>query len=285
MADDRGMDATEQAQRSARVAAVFDRVAGTYDQVGVPWFTPIARRLVEGVDAQPGERVLDVGCGRGAALFALADAVGPTGGVTGIDLSAGMIDATRAEVAERGLDSVDLQVMDASAPDLPIGSYDIVVSSLVLFFLPDPSAALTAWAELLVADGRLAVSTFSTRSPLWEQIDGVFAPYLPPAMLDARTSGVSGSFGSDQGVEDLVAAAGFTDVRTVGFDLDVVLRDVAHWELWSRSHGQRAMWDLVPPAEHQAVRATVAALFESNRTDDGSLLLRQRVRLTYARRG
>ena len=40
------MEMTESAARSARVAAVFDRVADVYDQVGIPWFTPIARELV-----------------------------------------------------------------------------------------------------------------------------------------------------------------------------------------------------------------------------------------------
>lgn len=265
------------------MAAVFDRVADSYDNVGVPWFTPIARRLVQGIAPSPGERVLDVGCGRGAVLFALADAVGSTGALTGIDLSARMIEATRSAAAARGL-IADLRVMDASAPDLPAASFDAVVSSLVLFFLPDPAAALASWAALLAPDGRLAISTFGTRSPLWEQIDGLFTPYLPPAMLDARTSGGSGPFGSDQGVENLIAAAGFADVRTSSFDLDVVLDDAAHWAQWSRSHGQRAMWDLVPPAEHEEVLAAAGALIEANRIDDGTFVLAQRVRLTYARR-
>ena len=48
------MDHVEAAQRSARVAAVFDRVADTYDAVGVPWFAPIAERLVAEVAPVPG---------------------------------------------------------------------------------------------------------------------------------------------------------------------------------------------------------------------------------------
>jgi ubiquinone/menaquinone biosynthesis C-methylase UbiE len=73
------MDPKEAAQRSARVAAVFDRVADTYDAVGIPWFTPIAERLVAELVPAPGERALDIGTGRGAALWALAEAVGATG--------------------------------------------------------------------------------------------------------------------------------------------------------------------------------------------------------------
>ena len=57
------MDPNAAAQRSARVAAVFDRVADTYDAVGVPWFTPIAERLVAEMAPAPGERALDIGTG------------------------------------------------------------------------------------------------------------------------------------------------------------------------------------------------------------------------------
>ena len=78
-------------------AGVFDRAADTYDAVGVPWFQPIALRLVTELAVQPGERVLDIGCGRGAALFPLAEAAGPAGSVVGIDLSPRMVELTAAD--------------------------------------------------------------------------------------------------------------------------------------------------------------------------------------------
>ena len=105
-------------QRSQFVAGVFDRSAATYDAVGVAWFTPIAELLVAELAPQPGVHALDIGCGRGAALWPLAQAVGPAGAVTGIDLSTAMVEATRKDVSARGLSNVDLQVMNASAPDL-----------------------------------------------------------------------------------------------------------------------------------------------------------------------
>jgi ubiquinone/menaquinone biosynthesis C-methylase UbiE len=283
------VDMTEQGARSARVAALFDRVADTYENVGVPWFGPIAQGLVRLADPQPGERVLDLGCGRGAALFRLAEAVGESGRVTGIDLSANMIAATRADVSERGLSTVDLHVMDASAPSLPaVGSdpaagYDLLVSSLVVFFLPDPLAALTAWRRLLVPPhGRLAISTFGPRDPIWEAVDETFRPYLPPHMLDARTTGAAGPFGSDAGVEALVTAAGYADVRTSGFDVEVVFTDVAEWYAFSWSHGQRAMWEAVPEADRDAVKASATQRLLQARGDDGLIRLGQQIRCTLA---
>jgi ubiquinone/menaquinone biosynthesis C-methylase UbiE len=272
--------------RSAAVAAVFDRVADVYDQVGVPWFTPIARRLVRAAAPGRGERVLDVGCGRGAATIALAEAVGDSGRVTGIDLSAKMIEACTAEVAGRGLSNVDLQVMDASSPALPAAAYDVLVSSLVVFFLPDPLAALTAWRRLLVApDGRLAISTFARRDEVWNAVDATFQPYLPAGMLDARTTGAAGPFSSDESVEELVTAAGYTGARTTRFDTEVTFADVDEWQVFSRSHGQRAMWDAIPEDDHDKVKQIVAEHLEKARGADGRIQLTQQVRCTLATSG
>ncbi len=275
------MDADE---RSARVAGVFDRAADTYDQVGVAWFGPIAGGLVREAAPRPGERVLDIGVGRGAALFPLADAVGPTGRVTGIDLAPRMIEATAAAVAQRGLTNVELRVMDAGAPQLPAASYDLLVASLVVFFLPDPAAALRAWLSLLVPGGRLALATFGDAAPEWRKLDSVFAPYLPPAMLDARTSGAAGPFSSDAGVEELVTSAGYAAVRTTGFELTAAFASADQWYDWTWSHGQRGMWERVPAADLARVRATAGAQLESLRGADGQIRLTQHIRYTLAER-
>ena len=273
------------AQRSAFVASVFDRSAATYDAVGVPWFTPIAQQLVAALSPSPGQRALDVGCGRGAALWPLAQAVGPAGAVTGIDLSPVMVEATRGDVAVRGLTNVELHVMDASAPDLPAHSYDVIASSLVLFFLPEPLAALRCWHGLLAPRGRLGVATFSNQDPRWISLDDVFTPYLPAQMLDARASGTQGPFASDAGVAGLLAGAGLVDVETTSTDLVGVFDDPEHWLTWSWSHGQRAMWEAVPAADRATVRAGATELLALMAAVDGRIELTQRVRFTVGARG
>lgn len=278
------MDRDEAARRSAQVAANFDRVADTYDAVGIAWFTPIAERLVAEVAPRPGERALDLGTGRGAALWPLAAAVGSTGHVTGLDLSARMVEATRADAAERGLNAVDLLVADASEPDLPGASYDVVVASLVLFFMPDPRAALGGWAGLLAPGGRLGVSTFGPRDAAWEEVDRVFTPFLAPKLLDARTSGVSGPFASDSGVEALLTSAGLTQVRTSLLDVAVNFADVEAWRRWTWSHGQRMLWESVPPESRAGVLAAAAERLEAARAPGGGFTLTQQVRYTVGGR-
>ena len=159
-----------------------------------------------------------------------------------------------------------------------------LVSSLVVFFLPDPAGALRAWWELLVPGGRLAISTFGARDEGWAALDAVFRPYLPPRMLDARTSGEQGPFSSDEGVEKLVAGAGFTGVRTSHLELSVVFADFDHWYAFSWSHGQRVMWEAVPEADRATVRAAAAQRLEQCRDADGQFRLAQTVRYTLAER-
>ncbi|MGI3784413.1 MAG: class I SAM-dependent methyltransferase, partial [Janthinobacterium lividum] len=187
-------------------AGVFDRAAATYDAVGVPWFTPIAEGLVAELAPVAGERALDVGCGRGAVLAPVARLVGPSGSAVGIDLAPEMVRRTAADLTD--LAWVEVRVDDASAPSFPPGSFDLVASSLVLFFLDDPAAALRRWRELLVPGGRLGVATFGEQDPRWRKLDAVFLPFLPAALKDARTSGTTGPFGSDAGMEALLADAG-----------------------------------------------------------------------------
>lgn len=260
------------------IAGVFDRAADTYDRVGVPWFAPIAQGLVEELDVQPGERVLDVGCGRGAALVPLARATGPGGHALGVDLSPRMVERTAADVAD--LPWVQVRVGDASAPELPPASYDVVASCLVLFFLPDPQAATRAWTELLVAGGRLGATTFGPQDDRWKRVDDLFTPFLPPQMQDARTSGRRGPFASDEGVEELLRSAGLEDVRTARRTVRATFADPQQWLDFSWSHGQRAMWEAVPQEQHDDVRDQAFALLDG--WDD--LSFEQDVRHTLGRR-
>ena len=270
---------------SARVADVFHRVAGTYDAVGVDFFVPIAAGLVAELDPQPGERALDVGCGRGAALFPLAEAVGPDGHVTGIDIAPGMVERTAADVAAAGFDDrVSVRVGDATAPDLEPEQFDLVASSLVLFFLADPLAAVVAWYSLLVAGGRVGVTTFAPFNEEWQAVEAVFRPYLPAEMRDARVN-TGGPFSSDASMEELLTTAGFTNVRTATATVPVRFADADAWYEWTMSHGQRQMWDAVPDDEVDAVRAAAAVALDAGRRPDGQMGFDQQVRYTLGHKG
>jgi ubiquinone/menaquinone biosynthesis C-methylase UbiE len=265
--------------RHAEVAAMFDQLADSYDQVGVDFFQPIADGLVQALQPRAGERVLDIGCGRGAALLRLAVAVGPTGTLTGLDLSPAMVSAADAALVAAGY-SGEVLVADAADPPLPAASFDVVASSLVLFFLSDPGAALRSWRELLRPGGRLGISTFGPIPASWRAVDAVFDPYLPPQLLDARTSGAAGPFASDAGVAALVADAGLTEVSTHTITVPVRFSDGQHWYDWTWSTGQRKMWQFVPEDQRAAVFGRALELLEATKDSEGRIGFDQPVRYT-----
>jgi SAM-dependent methyltransferase len=184
----------------------------------------------------------------------------------------------------RDLPQVEVRVGDAMAPDLPAESYDVVASCLVLFFLPDPAAALRAWLPLAAPGGRIGVTTFGEIDPRWTALSDVFTPFLPPHVLDARTSGTRGPFASDDGMEQLLADAGWTDVRTVTDEVLVRFGTPQQWEAFSMSTGQRGMWMAVPADQRDAVRAEAYHRLAADADSDGSTTYWQRIRHTLARR-
>lgn len=270
---------TDQA-KVAQVAALFDTVAADYDAQGVGFFQPIASGLVDAVAPRPGERVADLGCGKGAATLPLARAVGPEGHVDAVDISTAMVEQLRARAAEAGLGNVLAAPMDVRDPMLPRASYDLVCSSLVLFFLPDPAAALRSWLGLLRPGGRLGVATFGPADDAWRHVDSVFDPYLEQVELDARSSGRKGPFASDAGMEELVAGAGFAEVRTRTHELEVRFADVRQWHAFGMSTGQRRMWALVPEADRADLVEEARRRLELAPHPEGGYVFHQQIRYT-----
>lgn len=103
-------------------------------------------------------------------------------------------------------------------------------------------------------------------------------------MLDARTSGCSGPFGSDEGVEQLLRSAGLVGVRTVSRTIDAAFRDAEHFVEFSRSHGQRAMWDHVPDDALDDLHDEVVRAAGASAGANGRITFQQDVRYTLGAR-
>ena len=155
--------------------------------------------MVAAAALQPGERVLDVGSGRGAVLLPAAAAVGSAGHVDGIDLAPGMVARLGEDIA--ALPNATITLGDAENPPVQ-GPYDAVVSGLVLFMLPDPGAALAV--QPVAAAGRPArvLLLLARRRPM-VAVYAAVRTLVPPSVtpLD-RKRGTRGPFGDDDSLTE-----------------------------------------------------------------------------------
>jgi demethylmenaquinone methyltransferase/2-methoxy-6-polyprenyl-1,4-benzoquinol methylase/phosphoethanolamine N-methyltransferase len=107
---------------------------------------------------QPGDRVLEVGCGTGDVAIAACAPAGPSGSVSGIDAGPEMIAVARAKAARAGV-TVDFRVEPIEALTYPDDTFDIVLSSLMMHHLPDDlkRQGLAEIARVLKPGGRLLI--------------------------------------------------------------------------------------------------------------------------------
>lgn len=235
-------------QRTTRqtVAAIFDRAAATYDQVGPSFFAHFGHRMVELAHLAPGERVLDIATGRGAALFPSSDAVGSSGRVTGIDLAPAMVVATRSEVIAQGHTNITLLPMDAAALAFDDASFDAVLCGFAVFLLPDPRAALREWQRVLKPGGRLVLSTWiSPFGPEFQWFEPLQHTVLPPLTAPSASSAEPPVFDTPDGLTALLAQAGFTAITVSVETARFIYADEETWwtSLWS--HGIRGWLEAV----------------------------------------
>jgi SAM-dependent methyltransferase len=138
--------------------ADFDGVAPVYDTCVGPFANPIFSAALDALSARltRAARVLDVGCGPGAALLRLARLI-PDGEVVGIDVSRGMLEIAAERARAAGVRNVALfQVGAAEIPARFRGEFDLAYSCLVHHHLEDPRAAVRAISAALRPGGAYA---------------------------------------------------------------------------------------------------------------------------------
>ena len=135
-------------RRLRRIRRGYDAWARVYD-----WFARatasvggVRTACVDALDLDPGDTVVEFGCGPGVNLPALRGAVGPSGRVVGVDVSPRMLDRAAGLVERRGWGNVSLVEADAERP--PVAAADGVLATFVTSLLADPYAVVSRWFDL-----------------------------------------------------------------------------------------------------------------------------------------
>ena len=123
------------------------------------------QRVVTLAQLQPGEQVLDVGCGTGTLALEVARRVGRSGRVAGIDPGPQQIARACAKAARRGL-SIEFQIGVIEQLPFPDQTFDVVFSTLMMHHLPAPlkRQGLSEIARVLKTRGRLVLADFTHKA-------------------------------------------------------------------------------------------------------------------------
>lgn len=180
-------------------------------------------RLLDAAAPSAGQNVLDLGCGTGDVLLALADRVGPDGTVTGADISSPLLDTARARAAGRR--NCAFLLADVQTHRFPEAAFDLAVSRFGTMFFADPVAAFANIARALRPSARIAFAAWdSVESNPWMTIArraavarlGEPAPEPPGAANPF-------AFADTAHVRSILARAGFRDPAHRTCDLSLLV--------------------------------------------------------------
>lgn len=233
---------TSDAQFKDTVVGMFNRAAPIYGQVGTRQFTHFAKLLIEELGISKGAKALDIAAGRGAILFELAEKVGESGSVIGIDLAPTMVSETTAEIERLGLKQAEMRLMDGDAIDFPADSFDAVTCGFALHFL-DIEKTLPKILTLLKSGGVFTASIpyvpmdndLERWRWLFDLTKAVFpADFVPPAAWIAPRK-----LSKPELATAALEQAGFINVRTEPHMATLYFRDEDDWWDWEWSQGSR----------------------------------------------
>jgi ubiquinone/menaquinone biosynthesis C-methylase UbiE len=127
-------------------------------------FAPFGERMMDQAALTAGETVLDVGCGTGATTVAAWRRVQPTGRVTGIDVSAMMLEAARARVRDLTDARIAWVQADAQTYRFPPRAFDATISRFGVAHFANPAAAFANIRDALRPDGRFVFTEWTARA-------------------------------------------------------------------------------------------------------------------------
>ena len=196
-----------------------------YKHVLVDGLTHHSAAIFPSLPVKPGDSILDVGCGFGDTAIKLAQRVGPTGRVVGLDCCETFLDYGRNDAKNQGLENVSFVNGDALLyPFQP--EYDFVFSRFGTMFFANPVAGLRNMRKGLKPGGIMTHIVWRTRSdnPWLSMAKDVVLQFLPPPGEDALTCGPGPfSMADEPTVSKMMQIAGYTDITFKRVDAPVLV--------------------------------------------------------------
>jgi SAM-dependent methyltransferase len=225
--------------------------------------TPVTDALLAFAAPRTGERVVDIGCGCGAPTLEFSRAVGSSGRVTGIDISAPMLAEGERRARAASIANVDWRQADPAAAALD--EYDLLISAFGVMFFGDSVAAFTNMRRSAAPDARMALVCWRTlaENPWMNVPMTAVARHLPPRPQQVPNAPGMFAFADPEHVTEVLTAGGWTPPRFEKLDMDLDIaagRGLLEAVVQSTEIGTVNSWLRNQPDE--VVSAAVASLHE-----------------------
>ena len=180
---------------------------------------PVSTALFARAAAQPGEHVMDIGCGCGGTSIDLAHSVGPSGRVLGLDVSEAMLMRARERTPRDA--PIEFVLADATVHPFAPATYDLLVSRFGVMFFADPVASFANMRRGLRSGGRIAFACWrAARDNPWlmTPLQAVFK-HVPRPAPPAPDEPGQFAFADTARVQRILEGAGFASIDIVPCDL------------------------------------------------------------------
>lgn len=226
---------------------------------------PLGLALLQRAGLQPGERVVDIGCGGGWTSRTAASQVLPTGSVRGVDIAPMLV--KEATTRAKGISNVAFTCADAASAAVPAAPFDHMISRLGVMFFADPGAAFTRLRSLLVDRGQLdwAVWAPPEDNPRMSGARKIAAKHIDLAPPDLSAPGPF-SLSNPERLAALLTGAGFANIDVVAWTGEQSVggqgstpQDAADFALTAFSFSD-AVSD-IDPEIHSAIRSELVEFY------------------------
>ena len=223
-----------------------------------------------------GERVLDVGCGTGTTVLRLAEAVGPSGRVLGVDISEQQLALARQRVAAAGANQAQLVLDDAATHHFAPETFDLGFSRFGVMFFADPVAAFRNIRGAMKRSGRLLLAVFRSgaENPWATASVAAISHLVPPSAPLGPEEPGQFSWSDPARVKRILDGAGFRNVVLTPLDLSFVMgRNAAEAAEFATFIGQGArLLHGQPDETRQAARVAFEGFFKAHEGPNGVTL-------------